>query len=174
MKRMVACSARPRGRAYLGLGSNVGDRLAQLRTSVRELESRDIRILRVSRVYETAPVGVAAQRDFLNAVVCVETSLGPEDLLLAMEEVERSLGRTDKGAGRPRSIDMDLLFYDGEVVNRSGLVVPHPGIPSRRFVLAPMVDIAPTYRHPTLHKTMNRLLRDLADGQVVTALPEPL
>lgn len=171
---MVAFGTGIRRRAYLGLGSNLGNRLTQLRTAVSELESRDIRILRASHVYETLPVGVAWQRDFLNAVVCVETSLGPEDLLLVMEEIERSLGRTEKGEGKPRSIDMDLLFYDGEVISRPGLIVPHPGIPSRRFVLAPMVDIAPTYCHPTLRKTMKRLLRELADGQVVNALPEPL
>lgn len=174
MRRMVACPPGCAHSAFIGIGSNVGDRLDLLRRAVGELDARGIHVVHVSRVYETEPVGVSGQRDFLNAVACVESALGPKDLLLVMEEIERFLGRTEKGQGSPRSIDLDLLFYGGEVISCPGITVPHPGVSSRRFVLAPMVDIAPSFRHPTLHKTMSRLLRELADNQVVTALRESL
>ncbi len=135
---------------YLGLGSNVGDRLARLREVPGALGRRGIRVLRRSPVYETAAVeGAAGERDFLNACLEIETALGPEDLLEACKATEEEIGRAP-GERRhgPRAIDVDVLLL-GDTEHRSErLEVPHPAILERRFVLVPLLDLDPELRLP--------------------------
>ena len=128
-------------RIYLGLGSNVGDRLENLKAAVRELERRDVRIVRSSRVYETDPVGGPPQPDYLNAVIEVTTDLEPADLLRACLEVEVELGRERGERWGPRTIDVDILTYGAREIEESNLTVPHPRMPERAFVLVPLLEL---------------------------------
>ncbi len=136
----------PRRRAYLGLGSNVGDRAAQLQLAVDGLAARAGRVVAISPVYETEPVGGPPQPDYLNAVVAVETGLSPRELLRVAKELEAEAGRKPPDADRrwgPRPLDVDVLMIGAERVDEPDLVVPHPRIHQRAFVLAPLADIAP-------------------------------
>ena len=133
-------------RAYLGLGSNVGDRAAQLQFGLDGLASRAGRVVAISPVYETEPVGGPPQPDYLNAVVAVETVLSPRELLVVAKALEAEAGREPPGAaGRwgPRPLDIDVLMVGEERVDEPDLVVPHPRIHQRAFVLAPLADVAP-------------------------------
>jgi 2-amino-4-hydroxy-6-hydroxymethyldihydropteridine diphosphokinase len=131
-------------RAYLGLGSNLGDREANLRTSLEELERRGgVEVVRESSIYETEPVGMTEQPPFLNAVVEVETELAPRELLHLALDVERRIGRTREVRWGPRKIDIDILTFDQVTLDEPGLIVPHPRLTQRRFVLEPLLEIAP-------------------------------
>ncbi len=132
-------------RAYLGLGSNVGDRLANLRAAREALARRGLEVVGSSSVYETAPQGeVLDQPDFLNACLAAETELGPEELLAACKDVERELGRRPGGVRHgPRPIDVDLLLVGDLVHDSERLVLPHREILSRRFVLEPLLELDP-------------------------------
>lgn len=130
-------------RAYLGLGSNLGDRLEHLRGSVRLLARRGVKPLRSSRVYETAPVGGPPQPDYLNAVLEVETSLVPRALLGVCLGAEDDLGRVRAERWGPRLIDIDVLTYGREEVAEPGLEIPHPRMHQRAFVLVPLLEIDP-------------------------------
>jgi len=131
-------------RAYLALGSNLGDRLAYLQGAVNELAAHEqIRVVAVSRVYETAPVGGPAQDDYLNAVVAVDTSLDPWGLLHAAQQCERSAQRVRIERFGPRTLDVDVLLVHGIRMEDPDLTIPHPRMWERRFVLAPLRDIAP-------------------------------
>ena len=128
-------------RAYLGLGSNVGDRLRNLEGAVRLLNAvPGVRVVRSSRVYETAPVG-PVQPDYLNAVVEVETTLGPRELLDACLSVEDAMGRVRSERWGPRVIDVDVLTYDRREIHEEGLDVPHPRMHERAFVLVPLTEL---------------------------------
>lgn len=130
--------------AYLGLGSNLGDRLASLQRAVDLLaEVRGVRVLRSSRVYETEPVGGPDQSDYLNAVLEVDTTLGPGDLLAAGRAVEDSMGRVRQERWGPRPIDVDLLTYGDRTIDEPGLQVPHPRMHERGFVLVPLAELCP-------------------------------
>jgi 2-amino-4-hydroxy-6-hydroxymethyldihydropteridine diphosphokinase len=135
---------------YLGLGSNEGDRLANLRAARAALERRGIEVSASSSVYETAPQGeLLDQPDFLNACLRVETELGPEELLDACKEVERELGRAPGGRRHgPRPIDVDLLLLDGLERRSERLTLPHPEVTRRRFVLEPLLELDPSLRLP--------------------------
>jgi 2-amino-4-hydroxy-6-hydroxymethyldihydropteridine diphosphokinase len=152
--------------AYLGLGSNLGNRLAFLRGGRDSLVSRfDIILRRASGVYETDAVGGPADNPpFLNAVLEVETPLNPRELLTACLTVEEEFGRTRQMEWAPRTLDIDLLLYNDLVVNESDLQIPHRHLQERTFVLAPLIELAPDLLHPTLQQT----IRELAD-----ALPLP-
>ncbi len=128
-------------RAYLGLGSNLGDRLANLRRAVELLAERGARVVRSSRVYETDPVGGPPQPDYLNAVVEVETELEPRSLLSACLAVEDALGRVRAERWGPRVIDVDVLTYDDVVVDEPDLQIPHPRMHERGFVLIPLLEL---------------------------------
>jgi 2-amino-4-hydroxy-6-hydroxymethyldihydropteridine diphosphokinase len=132
-------------RAYIGLGSNLGDREGTLRRAIELLgASPDLRVRRVSSLRETAPVGLTSQPDFVNAAAEVETSLGPRALLDRLLAVERGLGRDRTGPRfGPRTIDLDLLLYADAIVDEPGLGVPHPRLHERRFVLEPLVELDP-------------------------------
>ena len=135
---------------YLGLGSNVGDRRANLRAAVDELRTRGVEVLAESSLYETAPQGeILDQPDFLNAAIQIETKLGPEDLLDVCKEVERALGR-EQGRPRhsPRPIDVDLLLLDDLEYSSERLTLPHAEVTSRRFVLEPLLELDPDLTLP--------------------------
>jgi 2-amino-4-hydroxy-6-hydroxymethyldihydropteridine diphosphokinase len=128
-------------RAYLGLGTNLGDRLANLQRAVDLLGDRGIVVRRSSRVYETDPLGGPAQPDFLNAVIEVETDLSPRELLMACIAIEEVLGREREERWGPRTIDLDVLTYDEEHIDEPDLQVPHPRMHERAFVLVPLLEL---------------------------------
>jgi 2-amino-4-hydroxy-6-hydroxymethyldihydropteridine diphosphokinase len=130
-------------RAVVGMGSNVGDRIANLREAVLRV-ARFATVAGRSRVYETAPVGGPPQATFLNAAILVETELGPLALLDGLQRVERELGRTRDVRWGPRTLDLDVLWIEGVTVQDPRLEVPHPRLASRAFALAPLLDVAPS------------------------------
>ena len=136
-------------RAYLGLGSNVGDRLGNLARAVALLdEEPGVVVRRTSRVWETDPVGGPPQPDFLNAVIEVETDRSPRDLLAACHVVESALGRVRETRWGPRTIDLDILLFDDRAVDEIDLTIPHPRMTQRAFVLLPLLDLEPDVRFP--------------------------
>jgi 2-amino-4-hydroxy-6-hydroxymethyldihydropteridine diphosphokinase len=154
-------------RAYLGLGSNLGNRRRNIAEAIRRLGGiRGVRITKVSSLYETTPVGGPPQPDFLNAVARVETTLSPARLLDAALAVEAACGRMRAMHWGPRVIDIDVLLAGARVVRTRKLTLPHPRMHERRFVLAPLAEIAPRARHPRLGKTARAMLATLSDEGV--------
>ena len=150
-------------RAYLGLGSNLGNRSENLDQACRLLdESEGISVVRVSSYRETEPVGGPEQGKFLNAAAEVQTSLTPQELLGTCQAVEAEMGRRRTVRWGPRIIDIDLLLYDGQVIDSPTLTVPHPLMHRRSFVLEPLAEIAPGVAHPTTGKTISELCADLS------------
>ena len=148
--------------AYIGMGSNLGERHATLRAAVKKLEATDgIRVVKVSRFRETEPVGGPPQDAFLNAAVQVETNLEPERLFEAIQRIEDAFGRTRTVRWGPRTLDLDLLLYGNWVIATPALQVPHPLLHERRFVLEPLCDISPHIIHPVLRKSMEELFHAL-------------
>jgi 2-amino-4-hydroxy-6-hydroxymethyldihydropteridine diphosphokinase len=148
---------------FLGLGANVGDREANLLAARRGLEERGFRVTAASSLYLTEPVDAPPQAWFVNAVVGGESALSPEELLQACLDTERELGRVRAEPRGPRTIDVDLLLYEDVVREGPGLVVPHPRMHERRFVLVPLAEIAPAARHPILGLTAVEMLRRCPD-----------
>jgi len=144
-------------RIYLSLGSNLGERERLLERALERLAAEGIRLLRVSSVWETEPVGRRAQPWFLNLVVEAETELFPRMLLARLRRIERELGRRRQGPGAPRPIDIDVLFYGEAVVRTPELEVPHPRLQQRRFVLEPLAELAPELRHPVSRRTVREM-----------------
>ena len=152
---------------YLSLGSNLGAREEMLQSALDRLHAPDLRILRVSSVYETEPVDLKEQRHFLNLAAEAETDLFPLLLLARTQKVELQLGRKRAGPPKgPRTIDIDILLYGRFTIQSARLEVPHPRMHERRFVLAPMLELAPDLRHPTLGRTVRELLASL-EGQKI-------
>lgn len=151
---------------YLSLGSNVGDREAQLRTALACLQTEG-RIVSVSSFYETEPVEFTDQAWFLNCAVALETADTPERLMSAILQIEQKMGRQRIQRKGPRTIDIDILFFGDTVLDTPALTVPHPALHQRRFVLQPLAEIAPTVRHPILKKAIQELLDALPAGQTV-------
>jgi len=149
---------------YLALGSNIGDRESNLRAAILSLSAAGIAVLRESPIYETEPVGYANQGWFLNMVVEAGTALFPMQLLTRTGKIERALGRVRTVPNGPRTIDIDVLLYANAVVRTPRLEIPHPRMQERRFVLAPLADLAPALRHPVLRQTVRQLL-DAAPAQ---------
>ena len=145
--------------AYVGLGSNLGDRQGYLDRAIQALQERpDIEVLQVSSYYETEPVGgPPGQGDYLNAVIEVQTELPAAELLQILLDIERALGRVRREQHGPRTIDLDLLLYGNAVIDEAGLVVPHPAMHERGFVLEPLAEIAPNVVHPVLNETIGTL-----------------
>ncbi len=152
---------------YLSLGSNLGDRAANLRRAISLLQGLGD-VERVSSAYETEPVEVIGQAWFLNCAIALETKASPEGLLAGVLAIEREMGRVRSGAKGPRVIDLDILLFGNEVCDSPDLNIPHPAMQERRFVLAPMAEIAPEARHPLFKRSMLELLEALPpQGQIV-------
>ena len=155
--------------AYLSLGSNLGDRAANLRAAIAQLDPAG-HLLAVSALYETQPVDVPDQPWFLNCVAAIETDQTPRELLQLGLRVEAGMGRLRMRSRGPRNIDIDILLFGDCVVDEPGLKIPHPAMHQRRFVLEPLVELAPEARHPGLGKTARELLAALGSGQTVRRL----
>jgi 2-amino-4-hydroxy-6-hydroxymethyldihydropteridine diphosphokinase len=151
---------------YLALGSNVGDRRANLAGAVERLASADLRVVRVSSIYETAPRDVLDQPWFLNQVAEVETSLFPRQLLARIQKIERELGRKRGQPKGPRVIDIDILLFGEAILHTPDLEVPHPRMLDRRFVLEPLAELAPELRHPGNGRRMREALGSVMDQAV--------
>ena len=159
----------PNSIAYIGLGSNLGDRAGNLLTGIRGMLDAKLQVSRLSQIYETEAVETFAQPLFLNMVAELrgDTLPAPEELMERLLRVEQSLGRVrDKGKG-PRVIDLDLLLYGDEIRDTRLLTLPHPRLHHRRFVLVPLAELAPQLVHPTLNKTISDLLNAVADSSEV-------
>jgi 2-amino-4-hydroxy-6-hydroxymethyldihydropteridine diphosphokinase len=152
--------------AYLGLGTNLGDREANLRVAAEMLGSERLVVKRASSVWETAPRDVLDQPFFLNQVLEVETDLFPRQLFERAKQVERKMGRVRSQPKGPRLIDVDVLLYGDAIVRTPDLEIPHAGIAGRRFVLEPLAELAPGLRHPVTKRTVLEMLRDVRDQEV--------
>lgn len=144
--------------AYLSLGTNIGDRAAHLRGAIERMNAAGIRVVRESSIFETEPLGFEEQPWFLNMAVAVETPLSAEELLKRTQQIEREMGRERRVPKGPRIIDIDILFFGDAVIQTLALEIPHPGMAHRRFVLEPLAEIAPDFRHPSLEKTVSEML----------------
>ena len=158
---------------YLSLGSNVGDREHMLREALRLIEAPDVHVKRISSVYETEPQDLQAQSWFLNLVAEIGTDLFPMQLLARTQKIERQLGRKRGLPKGPRTIDIDILLLGSSVIDLPELVVPHPRMAARRFVLEPLAELAPGLRHPVLRRTVKDLLSGTL-GQAVRRVPGDL
>ena len=147
-------------RVFLGLGSNMGDREHNLQTALQAL-SQKIELVKVSSLYDTAPVGNTLQERFLNMACAAATALPPIALLAFIKQIEQKLGRLPGPVNSPRPIDIDILFYGDLIINTPGLVIPHTRLTERAFVLAPLNEIAPRFIHPVTKQTVSLLYKTL-------------
>jgi 2-amino-4-hydroxy-6-hydroxymethyldihydropteridine diphosphokinase len=149
---------------FLGLGSNIGDRVKALKEAERLISEIDgVLVVSSASLYETEPVGIVDQPSFINSALKIKTTLRPTELLGGLKEIERKLGRVDTIRWGPRIIDIDILLFDNIVVNKKGLTIPHPEMAKRAFVLVPLSEIAPDIIHPVLKKSIRELVDELGD-----------
>jgi 2-amino-4-hydroxy-6-hydroxymethyldihydropteridine diphosphokinase len=148
--------------AYIGIGSNIGNRGNNCRQAIKLIEKNGILIKKQSRMHETEPWGIKDQPKFINMAVEVETDKKPEELLVILKEIEKEIGRTETVKWGPRVIDLDILFYDDLILKISGLEIPHPLLHERDFVLKPLCEIAPVKKHPVTGKTVKEMLTQLS------------
>ena len=153
--------------AYVSVGANLGDKTANCRRGVRLLNGRpDTRVVAVSRTYRTAPVDFLDQDWFINLAVKIETRLNPFELLAALQDIQRCVGQGPKAVRfGPRLLDLDIIFYEKEIIRAPQLILPHPRMHERRFVLQPLCDIDPGLVHPVLGDRIRVLLDNLSPGE---------
>jgi 2-amino-4-hydroxy-6-hydroxymethyldihydropteridine diphosphokinase len=152
---------------YLSLGSNLGDRLANLRDAIAALAPAGLHVTKISSVYETEPVDYLEQSWFYNCVVEAETFLDPPALLHVLQNIESLMGSKKEFPNGPRLMDLDILLYGSETISTPDLQIPHPRLHLRRFVLVPLAEIAPNLSHPSWHFTVAELLARVADQSEV-------
>lgn len=158
---------RKRHSVFLALGSNLGDKESYLDYAIDQLNLDElIEVKQVSTYIVTEPYGDVEQDDFLNGVALIETLYSPEELLAVTQDIENGAGRKRLIHWGPRTLDIDILFYDNEIIRTENLIVPHPEIPKRDFVLKPMYEIAPHHVHPIYNKTVSDMLEELKDKEV--------
>ena len=157
---------------YLSLGANLGDRERNLQEAIGRLKALGT-VLAVSGFYETEPVEIEGEQPwFLNCAVLLETELSPENLLAGTLALEQSMGRRRSGVRSARQIDIDILYFDGLVLSTPNLTIPHPGVPRRKFVLAPLKEIAPDFRDPVTKQTAAEMLASLpTEGPIMRKWP---
>jgi 2-amino-4-hydroxy-6-hydroxymethyldihydropteridine diphosphokinase len=163
----VDAANRVKKTVFLSLGSNLGERAKNLKDAIAALSHAGVQVVRVSSVYETEPVDYLPQPWFLNCAVEAETELGAWELLRALRGIEAQLGSKKLIAKGPRLIDIDILFYGNEVIDTPELQVPHPRLHLRRFVLEPLTEIAPQFRHPILKMSAAEMLANSPDKSAV-------
>jgi 2-amino-4-hydroxy-6-hydroxymethyldihydropteridine diphosphokinase len=156
---------------YIGIGSNLGDKVANITKAIKML-SEFATIDQISSLYETEPEGRRKQPDFLNCVIKAEVGAGPVELLGILKDIEKRIGREPSPRNGPRTIDLDLLIYNNQAIETPDLIVPHPRLQERVFVLVPMAEVAPSLYHPTLHKSMRQLLSELNSSSRVNKCPD--
>ena len=154
--------------AYVGLGSNLGDRSGNLLYAVRGLLEASFSVSKLSAIYETEPVGLEDSENFLNMVAEIRvTNVTSSQMMARLLRIEYLLGRRDKSQKKPRTADLDILLFGSEHVDTPFLTLPHPRMHLRKFVLAPLAEIAPNLVHPTLHKEIHEILEELQDDTYV-------
>ena len=157
--------------AYIGIGSNLGTPGKNCIEAIEKISNtKDIKIISRSSFYQTEPIGEVQQDWFVNSAIKIKTNLSPTHLLSDLLNIESAMGRTREEKWGPRLIDLDLLFYGNLILRKKGLTLPHPEIQKRKFVLIPMSEIAESFVHPTLKKTIKTLLQESSDGTVVKKL----
>ena len=157
--------------AYIGIGSNLGTSGENCVEAIEKISTNDhIKIISKSSFYKTASIGDIEQDWFINSVIRVDTKLNPKELLLTLLNIESEMGRIRKEKWGPRLIDLDLLFYDNLILNQKGIILPHPEVQKRKFVLVPLNEIAGNLTHPILKKTIKTLLQELSDDAEVKKL----
>jgi len=152
---------------YLGLGSNLGCRSGNISRAIRALNDSAIAVSGTSELYETSPVGFTHQPAFLNMVCAANTDLSVSNLLKTIKGIEQSIGRTPSFTNGPREIDIDILFYGEQIIHTNSVSVPHPRLHERLFVLVPLAELAPSFIHPTLGKTISELIIEALGDQKV-------
>lgn len=161
--------------AYIGIGSNMGDKANNCMQAVNALRrAGGVARVRMSGLYRTEPVGYTAQDEFVNCAAELETTLSPRELLVLCKETEQQLGRVETFRWGPRVVDLDILFYGHEVIDEADLKIPHREIARRRFVLVPLAELAPAFLHPLMGITVERMLAESDDTSrvVVFTVPE--
>jgi 2-amino-4-hydroxy-6-hydroxymethyldihydropteridine diphosphokinase len=156
---------------YLGMGTNRGDRLANLAATIEALPPQ-VQVVRQSPVYQTPPWGYTDQPDFLNLVVEAQTALPPKELIAYLKDLELKVGRTASFRWGPREIDIDILFYNQLVYAEDGLEIPHPRLHDRAFVLVPLADLTPELIHPKLNSSVSELLSEIDSSGITRYQPE--
>jgi 2-amino-4-hydroxy-6-hydroxymethyldihydropteridine diphosphokinase len=159
-----------KNQVFISLGTNLGDRIQNLKKAVHAIESNLGEIIKQSSLHESKPWGKSDQPDFLNQVILVQVDNTPQECLNKLSSIERQLGRKRDEKWGPRIIDLDLLYVNDQIFNTEKLILPHPGIPYRRFVLVPMAEIAPDFIHPYLLKNQKQLLEECMDTLEVKVL----
>lgn len=160
---------------FLGLGTNLGDRENNLKSAISGIEDSIGVIINSSSVYETEPWGFKSDKQFLNMVVKVKTDLSPDLLLKAIHRIEKDMGRERTGSAySPRVIDIDILFYNKDIIDLEDIQIPHPSIGTRKFVLVPLFEIEPDFKHPKSKASISTLLNSCDDQSIVVLYNNPL
>lgn len=148
---------------YLSLGSNIGNHCKNIQIAIKLLKKEGFDIIKTSSIYKTSAWGVSNQADFLNLVIKGKTKFSPEKLLQKVKQIEKEIGRKPAEKWGPRTIDIDILFYDKKILKTKTLTIPHPQLYKRKFVLIPLKEMAPRFVHPVLKKTVAQMLTDTDD-----------
>ncbi len=160
--------------AYIGVGSNIGDKVQQCEKAIAEILKIDHhKLLAKSSFFKTKPIGYTAQDWFVNGVIKIETDLDPPDLLQVLKTIESQLGRTETLHWGPREVDLDILLFDDKEIQMEELQIPHPLFHERQFVLIPLAEIDRSLIHPVLKKTVGELLEDIKEDQGVEKIQSP-